>query len=183
MRDSKFFATLIAAAVSRVLLAQTEPQAPPLKPFTVCEILANPQQFDGKNVVVLGRSDDSEGRFVFDDYCEAKPETGEHPRIDLLFCFCTSAPDPPSGSLNLDNMVLNEKLAAIRKKVRTHTMRAFVKDRKMEWRQQDQFIAAFGLLEVIPAKPDGSRRSSVRLVVQPTFLRVVATETPGASGK
>ena len=98
--------TLIAAIVlPGIGLAQSKPAEAPLKPVTVCEILASPQQFNGKDLAVLGRfSFTDEGWWLAEDGCGTKLVTEGYKWGNLIWLDCRheAAPDPPSGFLVLD---------------------------------------------------------------------------------
>src|SRR5436309_852518 len=73
---------------------------------------------NGKNVAVIGRSGSTdEGRWLTEDTCDGKLETNGFvwPTIIWVECCYQPAPEPPSGSLVLDESVLIEKLARLRK--------------------------------------------------------------------
>ena len=68
------FKTVIGGVFAAVLLSGfVEPQKPEetrLLPVTVCEVLANPQQFNGKNLAILGRFGvTDEGEWLSEDEC------------------------------------------------------------------------------------------------------------------
>src|SRR5262245_16822081 len=98
-------------------LAQVKADEAPLVPVTVCEILANPQQFNGNSVAILGRfGRTNEGWWLSEDDCGSKlvQQGYAWPNIVWLHCCYEPAPDPPSGSLRLDDVAMAAKLKQVR---------------------------------------------------------------------
>jgi|ERR1041385_4416255 hypothetical protein len=127
---------------------------------TVCEVLKDPQHFNGKDLAVLGRFGyTDEGLWLSEDDCGFKLSTGSYdwPNLVWLHCCYEPAPDPPSGSLVLDKDVLAEKIAQVRKTTKLKVQRRWVnsgivKDGKTEstsgWRDvKDDWAVVFGRLE------------------------------------
>ena len=109
--------SVLTLVFSSEIAAQQTPEAMRLAPVTVCEILASPQQFNGRNVAVLGRlATTDEGWWLAEDDCGRKLVTDGHtwPNSIWLHCCYKPAPDPPTGSLVLDQTVLSEKLHRVR---------------------------------------------------------------------
>jgi hypothetical protein len=106
---------LVGVLLSLRAAAQPPPQ--PLKPVTVCELLVNQDKYNGTNVAVIGRYDyTNEGSWLTEDTCDWKPGNEVVWRnIIWVHCCYQPAPDPPSGSLLLDESALIEKLALLRK--------------------------------------------------------------------
>ena len=151
--------TLISTTVfCGVAVAQEKSSETPLKPVTVCEILANPQQFNGRAVAALGRFDyTDEGEWLSEDDCGAKLVTGGYtwPNIIWLDCCYETAPDHLQGALVVDDSALNEKLQEVRKTTQLKYQKRivfFVKPQKTgaisEWRDvKDQWAVVYGRLE------------------------------------
>jgi len=126
---------MIVAAVPG--LAQATSGEAPLVPVTVCEILASPQQFNGKNVAVLGRlGRTNEGWWLGEDDCGSKivQEGYTWPNLVWVECCYEPAPDPPSGSLRLGDVFVAAKL----KQVKETT--------KLRY-QTDAWVVAYGRIE------------------------------------
>jgi hypothetical protein len=107
------------------LQAAAQPTSTPLKPVTVCEILMNQESYNGKNVAVIGRYDyTNEGDWLSEDTYDWKPGNEVvWPNIIWVHCCYQPAPNPPSGSLMLDEAALIEKLAQIRKSTKLQVQR------------------------------------------------------------
>jgi len=89
-----------------------------VKPVTVCEVLANPGAYNGKNVALLGRLDDShfDGSWLSEENCGSTLTTDGHTWPNKVWIGGgASAPDPPLGLLVLDPKALLEKLASVRR--------------------------------------------------------------------
>src|SRR5215212_10137715 len=109
---------VIVAAMVPGLAAQNKSGDTPLIPVTVWEILASPQQFNGKDLAVLGRFGyTDEGQWLDEEDCGRKLVTEGYtwPNLVWIHCCYEPAPDPSSGSLILDDVALAEKLQQVRK--------------------------------------------------------------------
>lgn len=88
-------------------------------PITVCELLADPMAYDGKDVALLGRYDDShfDGSWVSEDNCGSKLTTDGYvwPNRVWLAGSVGSGPAPPLGLLVLDPSALGQKLESVRR--------------------------------------------------------------------
>lgn len=155
-------AGIIAAAFlcPGISSAQSKPSAPPFKPVTVCEVLANPAQFDGKNLLVLGRSNQTfEGHWLAEDDCGTKLTMAGRtwPNSVWLECCRTPAPDPPSGTLAIDKDALDQKLQQVRQttQLRYHLSLVTSPDEKAGARREvmDDWAVAYGRLEVVGEIP------------------------------
>jgi hypothetical protein len=129
-----------------LLLFRTAAQSapPPLKPVTVCEILVNQEKYNGTNVAVLGRYDyTNEGQWLSEDKCDWKPGNEVvWPNTIWIDCCNHPAPDPPSGSLVLDESALIEKLAQVRKSTKLQ-----VQSRK-QYKRKDGKVVPAGMTDV-----------------------------------
>jgi hypothetical protein len=159
------FKTVIGGVFAAVLLSGfVEPQKPqetPLVPVTVCEVLSNPQQFNGKNMAILGRfSTTDEGLWLDEDDCGRRlvTEGFTWPNAIWLACCYQPAPDPPSGSLLLDEAVLSNILTQVRKTTRLRLVKRLVgsgvvkngtvEPGPSEWRDvREDWAVAYGRLE------------------------------------
>jgi hypothetical protein len=193
---------IIAAAVPG-LAAQVKSSQAPLIPVTVCEILASPQQFNGTNLAVLGRFDHTdEGWWLAEDDCGRKLVTEGYtwPNLIWLHCCYEPAPDPPSGSLRLDDVALAAKLKQVKGTTQLKHQKRLViriaKDGKQEstsgWRdEKDEWAVAYGRIEarseLHPAKGSGPDRywgngfghlaaAPVQLVVKEKNVRRIPDE-------
>ena len=87
-----------------------------LHPITVCELLADPTAYDGRQVALLGKWADShfDGVWLSEDRCESRLITDgyEWPN-EVWIRNDNSAPTPPKGLLVLDSHALDEKLASV----------------------------------------------------------------------
>lgn len=206
-------AVVIAAIVlTGTALAQHKSDDGPLKPVTVCEILANPQVFNGKNLAVLGRfSFTDEGQWLVDDGCGTKLVTDGYTWRNLIWldrCH-EAAPDPPSGSLILDESDLNEKLVQVRRTTQLKVQRRWVnsgivhKDGTTEstsgWRDvKDEWAVVYGRLEarnnLKPPQGNGPNRywgngfghlaaAPVQLVIKQNNIRTIPDPMPPSPGR
>jgi hypothetical protein len=128
--------------------------SPPVTPATVCEILANPDQYSGKAVAILGRySFRSNGRWVSEDGCEHKLTTGEYtwPNVVWLAVDSKSAPEVPLV-LEIDGIAANQKL----KRIQQHTI---LREFRFGSSDYDRWAVVYGRVEVRPqlsdTKPNG----------------------------
>ncbi|HLK64256.1 MAG TPA: hypothetical protein VKU19_12500 [Bryobacteraceae bacterium] len=82
-----------------------------IRPFTVCEVVANLAVFSGKEIAVLGRLDkrDREQELV-QGGCGEKSATGRVALVDSL----KDAPITPSGFLRLNEKTLHEKFPVVK---------------------------------------------------------------------
>jgi hypothetical protein len=100
-----------------------------LNPVTVCEVLANPIAYNGKNIALLGRSGETfEGWWLTEDNCSRKLESDGYTWDNIVWVDCCNepAPDPPSGLLVLDPEALAQKLAQVRKTTKLKLERRWV---------------------------------------------------------
>jgi hypothetical protein len=87
-----------------------------LKAVTVCDLLANPTSYAGRDLAILGRLDQTfDGSWLSEDNCETRIKTGGYiwPSTVWIAAY-NQAPDPPLGLLVLDENALSEKLASVR---------------------------------------------------------------------
>ena len=111
------------------------------KPVTVCEILKNPSQFNGKAIAVLGRLSSRSGvRSIDEEPCGALKLFGD-PR---------SAPHL-SGGFAVDDHTVKEKLKAIRVRTKLASFRFGTPD-------YDRWAIVYGRVKIAsaaePAKKD-----------------------------
>src|SRR5215470_5045881 len=115
------FQVMVVAGIATVLPPIVMSEANPdesVTLVTVCEILKDPQHFNGKTLAVLGRFNSTdEGWWLAEDACGFKLSSGsfDWPNLVWLHCCYEPAPDPPSGSLVVDGDVLRKKLVDVRK--------------------------------------------------------------------
>jgi hypothetical protein len=120
---------VIAAALLPGFVEQQETEHGRLVPLTVCEVLANPLQFNGKDLAVLGRFGiTDEGRWLSEDDCGRRLVTKGFtwPNLIWVECCYQPAPDPPTGSLLLDEAALAEKLRQVRKTTQLRLVKRWV---------------------------------------------------------
>jgi hypothetical protein len=89
-----------------------------MTPVTVCELLANPMAYNGKNVALLGRADNSnfDGSWVSQDNCTTKVITDGYIWPNQVAAGASgSGPAPPLGILVLDPDGLSRKLESVRR--------------------------------------------------------------------
>jgi len=89
-----------------------------VSPITVCELLADPMAYDGKDVALLGRADDShfDGSWLSEDNCSSKLITEGHVWPNRVAAGGEpSGPTPPLGLLVLDPNALDQKLESVRR--------------------------------------------------------------------
>ena len=118
MRIKIVIGGIIAAALLPGFVDQQETAHARLVPLTVCEVLANPQQFNGKDLAVLGRfAITDEGRWLSEDDCARRLVTKGFtwPNLIWVDCCYQPAPDPPTGSLLVDEAALSDKLKQVRR--------------------------------------------------------------------
>ena len=128
--------------------------SPPVEPATVCEILAEPAQFNGKTVAILGRySFRGNGRWISEDGCERKLTSGEYtwPNVVWLALDAKAAPEVPLV-LEIDGVTAAQKL----KHIQLHTnLREF----RFGSSDYDRWAVVYGRVEVRPqltgSKPNG----------------------------
>lgn len=194
----------IMAVLPSLAMAQAK-SGTSVKLVTVCEILKDPQHFNGEDLAVLGRLDSTtEGSWLSEDDCGFKLSTGGYdwPNLVWLNCCYEPAPDLPSGSVLLDKDVLLEKLVQVRKttqlKVHREWADGIVKDGKRVstpgWQfVKDDWTAVFGRLEARSElkAPSGTglnrywgngfghlRSSPVQLVIRERNIKVIPDEQP-----
>ena len=90
-----------------------------ISPITVCELLADPMSYDGKNVALIGRYDDShfDGSWLSEDNCGSKLITDGYvwPNRVSAAGSVGSGPAPPLGPLVLDPSALDQKLESVKR--------------------------------------------------------------------
>ncbi len=89
-----------------------------LAPITVCELLADPIAYDGKEIALLGKLADShfDGVWLAEDNCPAQLISDGYVWPNRVWITGgSSAPIPPHGLLVLDPEALNQKLESVRK--------------------------------------------------------------------
>ena len=121
----------------------------PLKPVTVCEILKNPAQFDGKATAILGRLSSRAGiRSIGEESCGAAPDTPE--AALKLFYDSRSAPHLSDG-FAVDDHAVKEELKAIRVRTKLASFRFGTPD-------YDRWAIVYGRVKIAsvaePAKKD-----------------------------
>jgi hypothetical protein len=85
----------------------------PIVPVTVCEVVADPAAYEGKDLAILGRySFRKDGRWVGEQSCAAASST---PPMLWLTEDANGGPKPP-GDFELDAAALNRKFADIVKR-------------------------------------------------------------------
>jgi hypothetical protein len=89
--------------------------SPQLKPITVCYLLANPTAYAGRDLAILGRSDQTfDGSWLSEDNCEKKGETAGYVWPNTVWIQGYElAPGPPLGRLILDESTLSDKLVSV----------------------------------------------------------------------
>src|SRR6266851_1136888 len=87
-----------------------------LKPITVGDLLANPTAYAGRDLAILGRSDQTfDGSWLSEDNCEKRVETGGYVWPNTVWIQVSElALDPPPGLLVLDESALFDKIASVR---------------------------------------------------------------------
>ena len=103
----------LRALVFACLMAAPVKAADPIVPVTVCEVLADPGAYEGKDVAVLGRySFRKDGRWIGEQTCTPPSST---PPLLWLTEDANDGPKPPAD-FELDATVLNRKFAALAKR-------------------------------------------------------------------
>jgi hypothetical protein len=170
--------------------------------MTACEILKNQEKYNGKNIAVIGRYDyTNEGQWLSEDKCDWKPGNDAlWPNIIWVHCCYQPAPDPPSGSLVLDESALIEKLAQLRKstKLRGQSRKQYkiqdgkvvpagIRDVKETWavvygridatKQWATFVGVLGGKNVVKNAGYGhAALAPVQIVVKETNVRLIRDE-------
>lgn len=90
-----------------------------LKPVTVCEVLENLPQYEGKTVAVVGRlsSNIFDGAWLSEGGCSSRVAPGGANWPYAIFLACLGQAQPPKLGikLSLDEQVLQQKLDRLRK--------------------------------------------------------------------
>ena len=184
-------ATFIAVVVlPGIAIGQSKPNER-AKPITVCEVLANLRDHNGKAVAVLGRLDHVvsliDGRsFLAEDRCEHPLVTDGYrwPNKILIWQWEEGLPKPPQNTPEIDHETLVEKLLFVRKGTALHFYEA--SRREMEGRTtQDVWGSAYGSIFVATKLERGCKSqlgcggfygAPALIVVQPNSVRSVKDE-------
>lgn len=149
MAIALIFILLLAITSPCSLSADSPPKAEPIAIATVCEVLTNPWLFNGKNLVLIGRSSYSiHGRSLSEDDCNPPVITAGHkwPNSIYLECCYKPAPNLPSGTLMLDRVRLAEKVKRLRQTTPLKVEKAFCLNPPRLCDARQQWGVAYGRL-------------------------------------
>jgi hypothetical protein len=112
----------VFAAVLPAMFGQPKPDQP-VKPVMVCEVLGDLLKYRGKNLAILGRLDCGDSLidrncFLAEDQCERPVITEGYVWPSRVFVgehWEEGMPKPPSGTPQIDEPTLIEKLSLLRK--------------------------------------------------------------------
>jgi hypothetical protein len=115
----------------------------PLRPVTVCEILAQPSQYEGAAVAVLGKFSfrEAAGRFIAEDGCESRPAS-----TSFRVVFDAKGGPKPPAVLEVEAAALNRKLEAVKRRTPLGKFRFGSLD-------YDRWAVVYGRVEVARAVP------------------------------
>jgi hypothetical protein len=148
-------------AILLLLHAVAAAAGAPVRPLTVCEVLKNLDNYEGKPISVVGRFSFREnGRFLSEEVCGEKPAAGENPRpaVFRLHDDGKSGPEVPR-ILEVDRRVVTQKLDEIR---RTTSLRRF----RFGSPDYDRWALIYGQVERRPAGRAGKNADQEQLPAQ-----------------
>ncbi len=124
----------------------------PLQLVTVCEVLKNLQQFNGKDVAVIGRFDATdEGFWLSEDECGQKFTTGDRTWPNSIWIECCHSDEPGRSKPPVfGKEELNNKLQQLRTTTALGRRPYFVTtwSGKLKWvTQDDRWLIAIGRIE------------------------------------
>ena len=142
----------------------------------------NQQTYNGKNIAVIGRSGRTdEGHWLMEDTCDRKLETNGFVWSNIVWIDCCyqPAPEPPFGSLVLDESALREKLAQLRKSTKLQTVSTqsySVTDGKSAGRVniKETWAVVYGRVEAKEKLETAGMLSKTRQTFQATFQSSLA---------
>lgn len=113
--------------LSGTAAAQSKPGGR-IKPITVCDVLANLKEYNGKTVAVVGRLDEVNGlfdgrAFLAEDRCEHPLVTEGYvwPNRILIWRYWEEPlPKPPNDNPEVDRSTLLQKLSLVKKTTELH---------------------------------------------------------------
>ncbi len=136
-RRVRIFLLLLASACAPAFAADTDAA---LQPVSVCEVLAHPDAYAGKPIVVVGR-------FSFREYGRFLSEKG----CVLHVVFDSKNGPIPTAAFAVDNEAATRKLAAVRKSTTLATFRFGSSD-------YDRWAMVYGRVETGPPPEKHSGR-------------------------
>ena len=126
---------LVALAGSTCLAADA-----PIRPVRICEVLGDPDSFDGKTAAIVVRYSFREsGRFVGEDACPADNSAGERHDVRLVFD-AKNAPRMPEV-FEIDSAVLDQKWKAVKQ----HTLLGKFRFGSADY---DRWAVVYGRVEI-----------------------------------
>jgi hypothetical protein len=141
-----------------------------LKPITVCDVVANPNAYAGRDVAVLGRLGQTmEGAWLSEDHCEKQIETDGYVwPSSIWIAGDRTAPDPPLGLLVLDGDALSEKVASVRGTTVLRTVKTVCwtpSEKPHQCEVQENWSVIYGRIETqqILRRPNGSVSTPVEI--------------------
>jgi hypothetical protein len=169
-----------AGVAAVVLLVTGASGQEPVKPATVCEVLADTKRFQGKPVAVLGRLDCiftfESACYLVEDRCDRPSVSDDHTwpnKIWLQFIF----PATPKSNVQIDAAVLDEKQALVRTSTKLGTHRVMLLKKKDgvlvldKWSDQpDEWAVVYGRILITKALQHYSG-ADVALELNPNDLR------------
>ena len=140
-RDNRALARL-ALIITLFVGAEFAADAP-LRPVTVCEILAQPAQYEGAAIPVLGKFSfrAAAGRFIAEDGCDSKPAS-----MSLRVEFDAKGAPKPPGVLEVEAAALNRKLEDVKRRTPLGKFRFGSLD-------YDRWAVVYGRVEIARATP------------------------------
>ena len=109
---------LIAGQTAKPFQRQdSAPARRPIPPLTVCEVLSELHQHNGKLVAVLGRlsSQMFDGTWLYMEKCGPAASRGTSPWEFAVFLGCSAGEPPPrTSALFVDPIAVNKKLEILR---------------------------------------------------------------------
>ncbi|HVW09975.1 MAG TPA: hypothetical protein VHC90_15405 [Bryobacteraceae bacterium] len=113
-------------------------EVPPV--LTVCEALSDMQKYEGKSVIIVGRSVSTDEGWWLDEECGLRVVNGGHvfgPSISVGYVGSQFSPPPATPArFRWDMRLLEQKLAQVRRST------------KLPNREHDRWLAVFGRLEM-----------------------------------
>ncbi len=125
----------------------------PLQPVTVCEVLHDLNDYNGKVVMVVGRfSFRKTGRSLNEETCESKPAKTESPDpAGLSLAYDPKTAPKPASVFEIDAAVLRRKLKQVKAATSLREFRFGSSD-------YDRWAGVYGRVETRPAPARGSER-------------------------